>query len=228
MFTSYRFQQFLIIDRLYPTGLDNDLDSMKTFLKSIEKGTLEMIKSDVQKMEVEMKNDVIIDNEIIFSNVDFLDYKSTSSALNIIYNSTLVSLYSFLETRLKFLYELLENQKNIRINKNKGESNIMFYKRKLEEKYFLDFSSLNAEWEEICLHTLLRNTLTHSHIQEQKTDISDYKKIQSIEHLSTEMNSGILLFEINDFKFLYNFFDKISEILNFICYIKTNAKINDN
>jgi|GEM_PF-4892315 len=103
MLRSYRFQEFYIIDKLYPTGLDNDLDSMKTFLNSIEKGTLEMVKSDVQKMEGEMENDIIIDNEVIFSNVDFLDYKSTSSALNIIYNSTLVSLYSFLETRLKYL-----------------------------------------------------------------------------------------------------------------------------
>jgi len=116
----------------------------------------------------------------------------------------------------------LEKQENIRINKNKGESNIMFYKRKLEEEYFIDFSSLNAEWEEICSHTLLRNTLTHSHIQETDISkkISDYKKIQNIKYLSIEINSDILLFEINDFKFLYNFFDKISKLLNFICYKK--------
>jgi hypothetical protein len=216
---SYRFSEFIQLDKLYPGGLSNDLDSMDTFLKSIEKGTVEIVKENVESMEQEMENDIIIDDEV-FSNIDFFDYKSSSSALNIIYNSTLISIYSFLETRMKHFYELLKDQQNIKINKKDGESNILFYKRKLADEFSIDFSEVNLDWEEICSYTLLRNALTHSHIQE--ADISkkiiDYQKIKNMEFLTTEVESTVLVFQINDFNFLSLFFKKVSKFLNFICY----------
>jgi hypothetical protein len=216
---SYRFSEFIQLDKLYPGGLSNDLDSMDTFLKSIEKGTVEIVKENVESMEQEMENDIIIDDEV-FSNIDFFDYKSSSSALNIIYNSTLISIYSFLETRMKHFYELLKDQQNIKINKKDGESNILFYKRKLADEFSIDFSEVNLDWEEICSYTLLRNALTHSHIQE--ADISkkiiDYQKIINMEFLTTEVESTVLVFQINDFNFLSLFFKKVSKFLNFICY----------
>jgi hypothetical protein len=216
---SYRFSEFIQLDKLYPGGLSNDLDSMDTFLKSIEKGTVEIVKENVESMEQEMENDIIIDDEV-FSNIDFFDYKSSLSALNIIYNSTLISIYSFLETRMKHFYELLKDQQNIKINKKDGESNILFYKRKLADEFSIDFSEVNLDWEEICSYTLLRNALTHSHIQE--ADISkkkiDYQKIKNMEFLNTKVESTVLVFQINDFNFLSLFFKKVSKFLNFICY----------
>jgi hypothetical protein len=223
MLTSYRFQEFQKLDKLYPTGLSNDLDAMKLSLKSIEKGTLKILKKEIEEMKTEMENDIIIDDTVVQSNVDFLDYISSSNASNIIYNSMMISLFSFLETRLMLLSKLVEPRNSILLNDISGKG-IYKYKKYLSKVHLIDFSSQQKEWELICSYALLRNKLIHSQSVEFdiKSNNKEYNKLKKLEYLTVNESSDKALFYINNQEFLNKCFETISNFLEFICYVKSS------
>jgi hypothetical protein len=225
LFTN-RFPEFRELDKLYPTGLDNDLDALKTFLKFTQNGTTENLKKDIKEMEEEMKNDIVKDSVVLHSNVDYLDYMSSSNALNLIYNSMLISLCSFLETRLGLLCKLIENRETESLKNIIGTSTLVKFKNYLSEVHSIDFNSINSEWEQIFAYAYLRNKLVHNHSPKIniKTNPDGYSELKKIKFLYLDDKSEINKIYINDPRILEEYFDLISRILNFIVTIKVDYK----
>ena len=219
--TAYRFTEFWKLDKLFPAGIDTDLESMKVALRTIQKGAGDVLKIEIDKMEGEMKNDIVIENEVIYSNVDYLDFFSSSSALNIIYNSMVISIFSFIETRLMLLCKLIEKRNKILLSDISGKG-IYKYKRYLSKVHDIDFNPKNEEWELLGSYAFLRNKLIHSHSVEinMRYNEKDYKKLKKIKSLSVTESSDIATFHIRDQECVNDFFALASSFIQFICYIK--------
>ncbi len=220
--TSYRFTEFSHLKKLYPLGLGSDLDALKLSLKSIENGTLKTLNKEIEEMETEMDNDVVIDDTVVHSNIDYLDYISSTNASNIIYNSMMISLFSFLETRLMLLCKLVEPRNSILLSDISGKG-IYKYKKYLSKVHSIDFNSQQKEWELICSYALLRNKLIHSQSVEFdiKANSKEYNKLKKLEHLTVKESSNKAFFYIDNQEFLNKCFETVSKFLEFICYVKS-------
>jgi hypothetical protein len=220
--SSYRFKEFQKLDKIYPTGLNNDLDALKMFLKKIKEETSGDLKDEINKMENEMENDIVVDNVVLHSNIDYLDYASSLNALNLVYNSILISLCSFIETRLFMLCKLIEDKNVKSIKSINGESKIDTYKKYLEEVHSVDFNSVQNDWKQITSYAYLRNQFVHNQIPEINIDTNKtgYEKLRNIKFLNIKTESDFATFSINDSRLLDEYFDIISRFLQFICYIK--------
>lgn len=220
--SSYRFKEFQELDKIYPTGLDNDLDALKIFLKNIQNETTENLKNDIKEMEKEMEKDIVEDNIVLYSNIDYLDYASSLNALNLVYNSMLISLCSFIETRLMMLCKLIESKSDKSIDSIKGRSKIYKYKNYLSTVHLIDFNIIHSDWKQICSYAYLRNQLVHNQIPQIniKTNKVGYRKLRNIKFLDIKVKSNIATFTITDSRLLNDYFDVISRFLQFICYVK--------
>ncbi|KAB1159469.1 hypothetical protein F7018_03920 [Tenacibaculum aiptasiae] len=218
--TSYRFTEFNDLTKLNPLGLEGDLDAIKLSLKSIEVGTLNILQNEIKEMQSEMENDIIIDDTIVQSNVDYLDYISSRQASNIIHNSMMISIFSFLETRLLLLCKLIEPRNSILLNDISGKG-IYKYKKFLSKVHSIDFSSQQNEWELITSYALLRNKLVHSQSVDFdiKKNSKEYIKLKKIEHLTVKEYSDKAFFYIDSQEFHNKYFQTVSKFLEFICYI---------
>jgi hypothetical protein len=220
--SSYRFKEFQKLDKIYPTGLNNDLYALKMFLKKIKVETSESLKCEINKMENEMENDIVICDVVLHSNIDYLDYASSLGTLNLVYNSILITLCSFIETRLFMLCKLIEDKSVKSIKTKMGESKIDSYKRYLEEVHLVDFNLVQNDWEQITSYAYLRNQFVHNQIPGINIDNNEYgyKKLCNIKFLNIKTESNIANFSINDARLLDEYFDIISRFLQFVYYVK--------
>ncbi len=221
----YRFKEFEAFDKLYPSGIYNDMDTIKTSLKTMYEGTILNLKKEVDSMKQEMKQDVVIDNEVIYSNVDILDFYSSSNAINIVYNSMFISLHSFLETRLRFMCKLIESRSSIKLNDISGKG-IYKYRKYLEKVHQVNFDSQKNNWELICHYSLLRNKLTHSQTNEINviSEKTEFNKLKKLDHLTIIESNNFAKYKIDNIELIEGFLRVVSNFLEYVCIKRCNYR----
>lgn len=175
-------------------------------------------------MEKEMEKNVIIEDIIFHSDVDYFNYYSNLNALNLLYNSILISICAFFETRIEFLCKLLEKSRSTSIKSIGGKSNIEKFKNYLSEVHSVDFEPVNKEWEQIIAYAYLRNKLVHNQFPniKIKSNQEGYSRLKKIRYLSITINNGVATFKINDPKLLDEYISDVYKFLHFTCYKKNN------
>jgi hypothetical protein len=220
---SYRFKEFGNYDSLYPAGLEGDIDGIRKVIQVVQEESIDSLKTDLEAMNDELRKDIVVDGEVIHSNVDILEFESTRNASLMLHNSLFITIFVFLETRLRYLCKLIEPRANITLNDISGNG-IHKYKRYLEKIHLIDFSPVKAEWDLICSYILLRNKLVHDSSNKIKIveEKNDYKKRLKLKqrHLVFQEQDGNAYFYITDRKFLDEFLDIISEFLRHTCFVK--------
>lgn len=224
MLRSSRLEKFDNYKKYCHLGLYGDLDSMQTSLNSIMKGAVFPLEKSISESENEMKNDIVYegeDGEELYTTVDYLDYYSNINAKTIIYNSSIISVYSFLETRLLLLCNLLDP--NFSINKKDKTAYITQCKNYLSVNHNIDFKLIEKDWKIITCYQTLRNELVHNsiiEIPESRSVMWKIKRLREIDHLKeSEPNaSKTIKFQIVNKECIHFFFTKVSKILEFIHY----------
>jgi hypothetical protein len=218
---SYRFKEFRNYDSLYPAGLEGDIDGLRKVIQVGQEESINSLKRDLDAMNDALNKDIIVDGEVIHSNVDIFESESTGNAHLILYNSMFITIFVFLETRLRYLCKLIEPRTNITLNDISGKG-IQKYKRYLEKVHLVDFSPVKGEWDLICSYILLRNKLVHDSankikIVEEKTEYEKLLKLKQ-KHLAFEEQDGNAYFFITNRKFLDEFLDTIHKFLRYTCF----------
>jgi|TARA_B110000091_G_C13773509_1_gene457795 hypothetical protein len=222
MLRSLRLEQFDNYKKYCHLGLYGDLDSMQTSLNVIMKGAVFPLEKSISESEDEMKNDIVYeDGEELYTTVDYLDYYNNINAKTIIYNSSIISVYSFLETRLLLLCNLLDT--NFSINKKDNTAYITQCKNYLSANHNIDFKLIEKDWQIILSYQTLRNELVHNSILEipkSQINLWKIKRLRKIKHLkASESNaSKIIKFQIVNKDCIHFFYTKVSKILEFIHY----------
>lgn len=229
----YRFKEFKELYKLYPAGIFTDLDALKRFMSFIKNNTADTLKNEINEIEneIEKENDIIeiiekkfedevesIENLAFDSNVDYIDYYSSKGALNLVYNSILITLCSFLETRVKLLCTLLGYRKGSFRKKRNTESFLSFYMSYLNGEHHIDFSAIDDYWKKIEQYSTLRNTITHNEKQVIGVPSEKFRKIKQISYLNIIKKGKNASFIIDDPRLLEECFDTVKGILEFICY----------
>jgi hypothetical protein len=217
---SYRFKEFGNYDSLYPGGLEGDIDGIRKVIEVVQEESIDSLKRDLETMNEELKKDIVVDGEVIHSNVDILEFESMRNAHLMLHNSLFITIFVFLETRLRYLCKLIEPRANITLNDISGNG-IHKYKRYLEKVHLIDFSPMKGEWDLICSYTLLRNRLVHNSSNKIKIvdEKSDYEKLLRLKqkHLVFEKQGGNAYFYITNRKFLDEVLNVVYKFLRYTC-----------
>ncbi|MEO8589997.1 MAG: hypothetical protein ABI432_11540 [Flavobacteriales bacterium] len=118
-------------------------------------------------------------------------FETASLLLDLLYDSQLVSVYSFIERKLLFLCKELEKDQSIKLTDFNGKG-IQKFRNYLSKVCSIDFAEVEHSWRELSHFGILRNILIHS--EQPRLIPMKHKELL----LLLEKSAGVILEEHED------------------------------
>lgn len=183
------------------------------------KNYLKLVKPIIEK-NIEAK--LIKDEQVLIESdqfeidhfFDWESYEILKNTQGILYNSLLITLYSFFEKKVFQIIKLAEPNYNIKIKDLHGEGIFKYYKY-VQKVLKIETKHLNIHWQKIVRINKLRNRIVHNPSNEIHKDNND-KLIQTfrqIQYLHIIEKNESIFFEISDVRLIQEFLNSIGEFL---------------